>query len=320
MGILEILALVFLIILVLICLSDADLTTMYYDKFGSKLPELRGKVVWITGASTGIGAAMALQAAEKGSKLILTARSEEKLLQVKEQCLKRGSPDALAFKMDMVDFEAHKSCLDRVMEHFGRLDVMIHNAGISQRARWEHIEMGVDRYMFDVNVFSVIHLSRLIMPIFLRQEAGGMFAVNSSVAAKAYAPFSGTYSATKAALHGYMESLRNERLGGNIRITMLCPGPTFSNLLSIAATEKTGQVFSGAMTVADRRMTAERCAHLSLVAITHNIYESWIAIFPVLPLIYAVQYMPGMSVTLKQILGPKIFQKLRDGKETVKSD
>ena len=143
---------------------------------------------------------------------------------------------------------------------------MIHNAGQSQRARWEHIDLAVDKSMFDLNVFSLVSLSRCIIPIFMEQ-GGGAFAVMSSVAGKVGVPFSGTYTGSKHATHvsivhraaiiignskadindtcelqGYFESLRTEKLGTGIQVTMLCPGPTFSNLLQVAATENPGKV------------------------------------------------------------------------------
>ena len=164
-----------LVVLLLIYNVDADLTTTYYDKFGKSLGKnridrlinyavrfivafipgsLKGQVVWITGASSGIGEQLALQCAEIGSKLVLSARSIDKLEEVKRNCIKNGlsKDDVLVLQLDNTKFEDHKSSFDRVLDHFGRLDVLIHNAGVSQRARWEFIDLDVDRYMFDPQI------------------------------------------------------------------------------------------------------------------------------------------------------------------------
>ena len=113
--------------------------------------------------------------------------------------------------------------------------------------------------MFDLNVFSVINLTRVVLPHMLERGCGSI-AVMSSVAGKTGVPFSGSYTGSKHAVHGYMESLRTEKMGTGIDVCMLCPGPTISNLLEVAATENQGESFGGAMSPSDKRMTAERCA------------------------------------------------------------
>merc|ERR1719431_2444530 len=190
---------------------------------------------------------------------------------------------------------------------------MLHNAGKSQRARWEYTAIDVDKDLFDLNVFSVVNLSRCIMPHFLNRNSG-TFALMSSTAGKAGVPFSGTYTGSKHALHGYFESLRTEKMGTGLSVCMLCPGPTFSSLLEVAATETPGQSFGESMKATDRRMTAERCAELSLVAIVNKLPESWICFRPVLPLMYASQYLPGISKVVMSVLGPAFLARVRDSR------
>merc|ERR1719239_835955 len=169
---------------------------------------------------------------------------------------------------------------------------MIHNAGRSQRARFEHTAMEVDRSLFELNVFSVVNLTRVILPYMI--DAGkGHIALMSSSAGKA---------------------------GTGLEISMLCPGPTFSNLLQVAATEKPGESFGEDMNKEDRRMTAERCAELSLVAIANQIPESWICFRPVLPLMYANQYIPSIGKSVLKFLGPKFLAKVRDSRNAMESD
>jgi len=302
--------------------GDADCSTLFWEKFGTNLSDgLKGKVVWVTGASTGIGAAIAVQAAKHGAKLVLTARRKELLDDVKAKCRDAGanSDEVLVLPLDMCDYSKHQSAFDTVIEKFGQLDILINNAGRSQRARWEHIQLKVDEELFGLNVFSVVSLTRTVLPHMLQRKAGRI-AVMSSTAGLCGVPFSGTYTGSKHAIHGYFESLRTEKIGCGISISLLCPGPTFSNLLSVAATEKSGQNFGETMKESDKRMTSERCAELSLSATVNGLPESWICSMPVLPLVYASQYLPSVSRMILSLVGPSFLAKIRDSRNAMETD
>jgi len=316
------LIIIFIVVLILSLKFDADISTIFWEKYGVDLKKFySGKVVWITGASTGIGAALAVEAAKNGSKVVISARKEDLLNEVRKKCIENGASadNILVLPLDMCDFSQHTPAYQKVLDKFGKLDVMVHNAGRSQRARWEHTEIEVDRDIFELNLFSVINLTRVVLPMML-SVGSGHIAIMSSSAGKAGAPFSGSYTGSKHALHGYFESLRNEKVGSGVDITMLCPGPTFSNLLQVAATEKANESFGENMGQGDKRMTAERCAELSLVAIANKLPESWICFAPVLPLMYANQYMPGISKIIMRILGPSFLAKVRDSRNAMESD
>jgi len=318
---------IYLILFIFVCTIDCDLMLKFYDKFGGKTARLHGKVIWVTGASTGIGKALALESARLGAKLVITARSEHLLRDVKAQCLEEGKyhrlvdSDVLVLAMDMTDFNYHHDAVRKVVRHFGQIDMVIHNAGRSQRARWDHTDLGVDRDLFDLNVFAPVNLSRLIMPQFHSQTGGGTFVIVSSLAGRFGVPFSGTYTGSKHAINGYFDSLRTEKVGTDIKVCVMCPGPVFSNLLSIAATEKAGETLGQSMRTSDKRMTAERCAHLILVGAANELTECWIANFPILPIFYATQYFPGLTNKIIQMVGPKFMMKLRDSRtDTVKTE
>ena len=145
------------------------------------------------------------------------------------------------------------------------MDVLVNNAGRSQRAMWKDIKIQVDRELFDTNVFGLLNLSRIVIPYFLSKKQGHV-AVSSSVCGKYAPPCSASYNATKHALHvtiyiynyclvsnnnidliicdekGYFETLRSEMQALGVSVTMLCLGPFFSELLSACATETPGQV------------------------------------------------------------------------------
>lgn len=311
-----------LLVLVFSLLADADLTTLLYQRFGVDMAgEMSGKVIWVTGASTGIGAALAVESARLGARLVISARREQLLESVKEKCVHSGaSPeDILVLPMDVCDLTSHKPNFEKILERFGRLDILINNAGRSQRARWEKISPEVDLDIFTLNVFSVVSLTRTVLDHMLTNRSGTV-AVMSSTAGKAGVPFSGTYTGSKHAVHGYFESLRTEKVGSGLEVCLLCPGPTFSDLLRVAATEKPGEKFGESMKTSDKRMTAERCAQLSLVAIANKLPESWICFRPVLTLMYLTQYCPALTKAAMRFLKPEFLSKIRDSRNALDSD
>ena len=207
MDILSILATI-IIIYLLMCLFlsfflDADLSTSWYDKLGGSLSkQLEGQVIWVTGASSGIGAAVAVEAAKHGAKLVLSARRKKELEKVKTSCLDAGryrdmkSADVLVLPLDMASMGEHDSAVKMVLKKLGKISTVIHCAGRCQRGRWEKTELAVDRELFDVNVFGAVNLSRMVVPHMVERNSGS-FGVVTCVEAVLGAPFSGAYVASK---------------------------------------------------------------------------------------------------------------------------
>ncbi|XP_022917940.1 dehydrogenase/reductase SDR family member 7 [Onthophagus taurus] len=299
---------------------DADLELKFYEKFGKPISHLRGKVVFVTGASSGIGEHIAKSLAKNGVKLVLAARRQDELERVKRECLEisngsLSSNDILVLVMDMVDIQFHKKHFDHAVRHFGGVDILVNNAGRSQRAMWENISMEVDKQMFDLNVFSVIHLSRVAMEHF-NQRGEGHIAVTSSLAGVMGVPFSGTYTGSKYAIHGYFNCLRTEKIGKRLFVTLLCPGPTFTNFLQNCFTEKEGENYSETVQPTDKRMTGQRCGELCAIALANKQEEAWIAIQPLITFLYVAVYMPNIFKWGLRILGPETLFKLRDSRDT----
>lgn len=170
------------------------------------LGRLKGKVVWITGASSGIGRELAKVLAKNGVKLVLSARNARELEATKNECLSlaQGSlrtEDILVLPLDMLKFAFHQDSFNRVISHFRALDILVNNAGRSQRAEWNKIDINVDRELFELDVFSVVHLSRLAVTYFEQNSIPGQLAVTSSTAGLIGAPHSGSYTGAKHALH-----------------------------------------------------------------------------------------------------------------------
>nr|CAD7263453.1 unnamed protein product [Timema shepardi] len=318
---------------------DCDLGLAWTEKFGKPISALAGKVVWVTGASSGIGEHLAIELARHGVKLVLSARREEELDRVRNKCLEVGKllepTDVLTLPLDVTSYGDHQAAFNTVIQYFGKvssgvrsadywyegalLDVLVNNAGRSQRCVWEEVELEVDRQMFDLNVFGVIHLTRIAVRYFLEKGAGHV-AATSSIAGVQGVPFSGTYTATKHALHGYLNSLRNEKHGQNLDVTLFCPGPVFTNFLAESFTGKANEKFGKSVNPDDRRMTAERCGHLCAVALANKSSEVWMAPLPIIPLAYIFVYFPNVGKVLSHLLGAKYFLKLRDSRESVQAN
>lgn len=163
---------------------------------------MTGKVIWITGASSGIGKQLAIELAKHNAKICISARSADRLEAVKQECLKQSKllrpNDILVLKMDMLDIDHHQRYFDTVVNHFGGLDILVNNAGRSQRASFEEIDLKVDRELFELDVFSIVNLTR----IYVRHCKGkGHVAVTSSSVGLISVPNSASYTAAKHAIH-----------------------------------------------------------------------------------------------------------------------
>ncbi|XP_014242746.1 dehydrogenase/reductase SDR family member 7 [Cimex lectularius] len=310
-----------LVYFIVLSATDCDLGLLWALYTGRKLDYFKDKVVWITGASSGIGEFLAVELAKNGASLIISARSASNLDRVKKRCLDVGTPvnKILVLPFDVTDYKKHEEMFLRATHHFGKLDILVNNAGRSQRAVWEDISTEVDREMFDLNVFSLISLSRLAVKYF-DKNGGGHIVVSSSLAGIFGAPFSATYTATKHALHGYFKSLRMEKLGTKLAITLLCPGPVFSNVLSQSFTGKSGEIFGQEMLKDDKRMQTSRCAFLYAVAIANHLDEAWVGLFPSIPLCYILVYFPNIAKKLALLIGTKQLMKLRDSRQVMNTN
>ncbi|XP_045463542.1 dehydrogenase/reductase SDR family member 7 isoform X2 [Harmonia axyridis] len=308
-----------LVYIIVFLLLDCDLETGFYDRFGKPIGHLRGKVVFITGASSGIGEHTAIALAKNSVKLVLVARRREELERVKRACIEASKNqltqnDILVIPMDVTDLSLHKKNWDYAVRHFGKVDILLNNAGRSQRAVFETIDMGVDRQMFELNTFSIVNLTRIAVNYF-NTVGGGHIAVVTSIAGIVGVPYSATYNGTKHAIHGYMNALRAEKTGRGLSVSIICPGPIFTNFLSESFTNTVGQKYGKNVQSTDRRMTAERCGHLCAVALANKIRESWVALPPIVLFTYFAVYFPVSYNFLLKTLGPERLFKLRDTQE-----
>ena len=213
----------------------------YFRQRDKPMKTLKDKTVWITGASSGIGEALALVCAREGANLVLTARRKEELNRVAAQT---GLPDEaiMILPADLYRYDQVQSLTDQVMARFGRIDVLFNNAGISSRALAVESPIEIDRKVMDIDYFSVIALTKAVLPHMIKQNSGHIV-VTSSVMGKIGTPLRSAYAAAKHALHGFFDSIRQEVADYGINITLVCPGYIHTQV-SVNAITPTGEKFN----------------------------------------------------------------------------
>jgi len=180
----------------------------------------QNKTVWITGASSGIGKAMALEFSKAGANIILSARNIEKLIEVQQQCA--FSERTQILPLDLSQNETFQEITKTALGFFEGIDILVNNGGISQRSLAMETKLEVDQKLFDINYFGTIALSKAVLPHFVERNSG-QIAVITSVVGKIGTPLRSSYAGSKHALHGFFDSLRAE-ISENITITLICPG------------------------------------------------------------------------------------------------
>ncbi|SDQ67036.1 NADP-dependent 3-hydroxy acid dehydrogenase YdfG [Chryseobacterium soldanellicola] len=185
------------------------------------MQNIKGKVVAITGASSGIGKAIALELAKNGAKVVLGARRTEKLQQIVEE-IKNTGGEAIFHQVDVKDKADLVQLVNAAVEKYGRLDVMVNNAGISQLSRIDELDIAGWEEMIDINLKGVLYGMAAAIPVFKQQQSGHIVNIISTSGIK-IVPMQGVYAGTKNAIRTIAEAFRQES-DGNIRITGISPG------------------------------------------------------------------------------------------------
>lgn len=185
------------------------------------VPDFHGKVVWITGASAGIGAALAHAFADAGARLVLSARRTDALHAVAEACRKPDGPEHVVLPLDLAAPDTFASAVAAVEEHGGP-DVLIHNAGVGQRASALGTSAEQERAIMEVNFFGPTQLTRTALPGMIAR-GGGQLVVIGSIAGRVAPAYRTAYAASKHAVMGWFEALRAEHADDQISITVVMP-------------------------------------------------------------------------------------------------
>lgn len=225
------------------------------------------KIVWITGASSGIGEALAKSFAAEGAKLVLSARRKEELERVMK-ALKIPDNNVLILPLDLENSSGFNELAKQVIDKFGRIDILVNNGGISQRSLTTETPLEIDRKIMEINFFGTIALTKAVLPYMLGQNSGHIV-VMSSVAGKFGFYFRSAYSASKHALHGFFESLRMEIYKKNIHVLIVCPGKIRTNI-SVNAITGDGGKHNKMDKSQEEGLSAEVCAAEIISAIKNN--------------------------------------------------
>jgi NAD(P)-dependent dehydrogenase (short-subunit alcohol dehydrogenase family) len=199
---------------------------------------MKNKVVIVTGASSGIGLACAQEFAAKGARVVLAARNQQKLEEAVKDIVANGG-EAMAVQADVSKEADCQRLVEETIQTYGRLDVLINNAGISMRAILAEMEVEVIKQVMDINFYGAVYCSKYALPYLL--ESKGSIIGMSSIAGYKGLPGRTGYSASKFAMHGFLESLRLENLEKGLHVLIACPGFTASNIRHTAL-GKDGQV------------------------------------------------------------------------------
>ncbi len=223
------------------------------------------RTVWISGASSGIGRAVARACHQRGDRLILSARMLENLEAVRQEI---GADDALLAPFDLASPDGIAALVAQTWEDAGGVNVVVHSGGISQRSRLIDTTPEVDRAMMEVNYFGTLAFTRALLPHMIA-AGGGHFAVVTSLMGLFSAPMRSGYAGAKHAMHGWFEALRAEHHGDGIRVTMVSPGFVRTNI-SINALTADGTAQGTMDDATDNGITAEQCAAAILRGIDRN--------------------------------------------------
>jgi dehydrogenase/reductase SDR family protein 7 len=277
----------------------------------------QGKTLWITGASSGIGAELAIKLSEHGANLILTARPSDRLSLVAAECQRRqgerGKGTVTVVPADLAaKIQSLEETVDEVLNRIAgdRLDYVVLNAGVGQLRPSIETDHTITEQVFQVNTMAPIALTQLLLARgAIRHDRGTHLIVTSSVAAKFGVPLSASYAASKHALHGYYNSLKAELPW--LRVDLICPGSTDTNFHSShvggsAKSSKDGRQ-SNETPGKKMKMPASRCSRLLISCMTMNHRqggEYWIADHPVLFGLYVNHFFPTIFQRVLSKVGP----------------
>lgn len=263
--------------------GSQQLTAFYYKM------DFKNKIIWITGASSGIGEALAIGFAKKQAQLILSARRTDELNRVMTEC-KKYTTNCDVVTLDLLNHNQINEIADFVLKQFGHIDIMVHNGGISQRSAVLDATFEVDKKIMDLNYFSYVALTKKLLPSMVLRKSGH-FVVNSSVSGKFGFPLRSAYSASKHALHGFFDTLRFEMHEHNVNVTIVCPGRIQTNI-SYHALEGNGKAHGKMDPGQENGISSEACAEKIIRAISKKKIEVYIGGKEVL-MVYIKRFFPG---------------------------
>lgn len=257
--------------------------------------------VWITGASSGIGAECAYRYAAEGARLILTSSSSERLEAVASRCRKAGASDVTILPYDLSCPEGIETLADKAWESAEGIDIALLNAGISQRTNVEDTSMKMIRKIMEINYFAPVAIAKALLPKMVAR-GGGKIAVTTSIAGRFGFPLRCGYSSSKFALYGFFETLQAEYHDAGIQVTIVCPGRVRTNI-SRYALDKGGKPHGELDPGQMNGMPAEDAAKIIVRAIRKGKREVLVGRKELL-MVYIKRFFPGLCAILSRKINP----------------
>jgi len=233
----------------------------------------KNKRVWVTGASSGIGEALAHAFAERGAHLILSARNEQELNRVAAGCTNAGAASVIVQPLDLAQHDTISGIVDKILKQVGKVDILLNNGGISQRSLAKDTALEVDKKLMSINFFGTVALTKALLPNMLTHQLGHIVTI-TSLTGKFGTPLRSSYAASKHALHGFFDSLRAELGNTPIFVTLICPGFIRTNV-SVNALTADGSKQNKMDDATEHGMLPERLAQKILRAIEQGREEAY---------------------------------------------
>jgi dehydrogenase/reductase SDR family protein 7B len=263
--------------------------------------DFTSKIVWITGASSGIGEALASAFVNRGAKIIISSPEVDKLKELGDGFNALHPESTLVVPIDFLKSDEIPEIVEKVIKQTGRIDILINNAGISQRSFAVETPVEVDRKVFEINYFGTIILTKSVLPYMIK-NGGGTIAVTSSIAGKFGFPLRSAYSASKHALHGFFETIRLENKKENINVTIVCPGRIRTNISFNALTSE-GTPYGVMDSGQAKGMPVKKCARKIIKAIYKNKREVYIGGSEIL-MVSLRKYFPRLFYLISSKISP----------------
>ena len=248
-----------------------------------------------------MGEATAYQFAREGARLIVTALEADLLEQVVAKCTSLGAPDAFALPFDLSNTDGLDTLAETAWSHFGHIDILYNNAGISQRGTTVETEMRVIRKVMDIDYYAPVVLTKNILPRMIAR-GGGQLVVTTSIAGCFGFPLRCAYSSAKHALYGFFETVQAETYNDNIRVTIVCPGRVQTNI-SKYALEKDGRQHGKMDAGQAGGVTPEQAARKIVRAVYKQRREVLVGRYELL-MAYIKRFFPGLAARLARKIKP----------------
>ena len=233
---------------------------------------MKNKIIWVTGASSGIGEALVYQLNAAGAKLIISSRNRDELFRIKQKC--KNQIDVHVLSLDLEDLETLPKKAEEALRIYGHIDMLINSGGISQRALALETNLETEQRLMNVNFWGTVILSKAVLPQMIKRNTGTVVCV-SSLVGKFGTRYRSAYSASKHALHGYFESLRIELDNPNIQILLACPG-FIKTKVTLNALLANGSAQGSMDEAQENGMPADECAKQIINAIKQKKDEVFI--------------------------------------------